>query len=217
MSQPLSIIIVERTGTLKQLSIKDFKEEELYKKCGFKKANDFIKQVEWNAKYDGKKYYIHVFAKSDGRANSENKYDFPPPIDNKLFFGSCAVVAFTKNNDGSKTFVDLSLQLWNKIYEKLFGGFEDLVTTAKEDEEEEDELENIPKEKKTKHGYLKDGFVVDSSETEDEVSASNSEEELDDDDDDEDDDDESNEIVIEDIGSELSEESYDYDSDNKEK
>jgi hypothetical protein len=217
MSQPLSIIIVEKNGTLKSLAIKDFKLEELFKKCGFKKGEDFLKQVEWNAKYDGKKYYIHVFAKSDGRANSENKYDFPPPIDNKLFFGSCAVVAFTKNNDGSKTFVDLSLQLWNKIYEKLFGGFEDLVTTAKEDEEEEDELENIPKEKKTKHGYLKDGFVVDSSETEDEVSASNSEEELDDDDDDDDDDDESNEIVIEDIGSELSEESYDYDSDNKEK
>jgi len=217
MSQPLSIIIVERPGTLKQLSIKDFKEEELYKKCGFKKADDFIKQVEWNAKYDGKKYYIHVFAKSDGRANSENKYDFPPPIDNKLFFGSCAIVAFTKNNDGSKTFVDLSLHLWNKIYEKLFGGFEDLVATAKEDEEEEDELENVPKEKKTKHGYLKDGFVVDSSETEDELTASNSEEELDENDDNEDEEEESNEIVIEDIGSELSEESYDYDSDNKEK
>jgi len=217
MTQTLTIIIVERTGTLKSLTVKDFKEEDLFKKCGFKKADGFVRQTIWNTKIDGKKYTIHAYAKDDGRANSENKYDFPPPIDNKLFFGSCAVVAFTKNNDGSKTFVDLSLQLWNKIYEKLFGGFEDLVTTAKEDEEEEDELENIPKEKKTKHGYLKDGFVVDSSETEDEVSASNSEEELDDDDDDDDDDDESNEIVIEDIGSELSEESYDYDSDNKEK
>ena len=61
MSQPLNIIIVERTGTLKSLAIKDFKLEELFKKCGFKKADDFIKQVEWNAKYDSKKYYIEVF------------------------------------------------------------------------------------------------------------------------------------------------------------
>lgn len=217
MSQPLSIIIVERTGTLKPLTIKDFKEEELYKKCGFKKSEDFIKQVEWTAKYDGKKYYILVFAKSDGRANSENKYDFPPPIDNKLFYGSCAIVAFLKNSDGSKSYVDLSILLWNKIYEKLFGGFEDLATSAKEDEEEEDELENVPKEKKTKHGYLKDGFVVDSSETEDELTPSNSEEELEDDDNDCEEEEDSEEIVIEEIGSELSEESYDYDSDNKEK
>jgi hypothetical protein len=212
MSSPLSIIIVERSGTIKTLSVKDFKEEELYKKCGFKKAEDFIKQVEWNVKCDGKKYYVQVFAKSDGRANSENKYDFPPPIDNKLFFGSCAILSFIKNNDGSKSYVDLSIPLWNKFYEKLFGGFEDLVATAKEDEEEEDELENIPKEKKTKQGYLKDGFVVDSSETEEEISVSNSEDDLDDEDDEVDDNDV--DIVVEEIvGSELSEESYYYDSD----
>ena len=188
-------------------------EEELFKKCGFKKAEDFIKQVEWNAKYEGKKYYVQVFAKSDGRANSENKYEFPPPIDKKLFFGSCAIIAFTKNTDGSKNYLDLSIPLWNKIYEKLFGGFEDLVKTAAEDEEEEDELANVPKEKKTKHGYLKDGFVVDSSETEDEASPSNSEEETEDDESEEEEADGEEDMVIEDIGSELSEESYDYESD----
>ena len=58
MSQPLNIIIVERLGTLKSLSIKDFKEEELFKKCGFKKAEDFISQIEWNVKYESKKYFI---------------------------------------------------------------------------------------------------------------------------------------------------------------
>jgi len=209
MSQPLNIIIVERTGSLKSLAIKDFKLEELFKKCGFKKADDFIKQVEWNVKYDSKKYFIEVFAKTDGRANSENKYDFPPPIDTKLFFGSCAIVAYLKNSDGDKNYTDLSLQLWNKIYEKLFGGFEDLAATAKEDEEEEDELANVPKEKKTKQGYLKDGFVVDSSDGDEELSVFNSEssdeEELEDSEESEE-----NDIVIDDIGSELSTESYDY-------
>ncbi len=219
MSQPLNIIIVEKTGTLKSLAIKDFKLEELFKKCGFKKADDFIKQVEWNAKYDSKKYYIEVFAKTDGRPNSENKYDFPPPIDTKLFFGSCAILAYLKKDDGSKSYVDLSLQLWNKIYEKLFGGFEDLAVTAKEDEEEEDELANVPKEKKTKQGYLKDGFVVDSSDGDEEQSGSGtesgSEEESENDDSEESEEQNDDDIVIEDLGSELSEESYDYESDEK--
>lgn len=211
MSQPLTIVIVEKVGALNSLSIKDFKVEELYKKCGFKKGNGFIKQVEWNAKYDGKKYFVEVYAKTEGRGNSENKYDFPPPIDSVLFFGSCAIVAYVKQDNGSKCYVDLSLQLWNKIYEKLFGGFEDLAATAVEDEEELDELAKVPKEKKTKQGYLKDGFVVDSSDTEENVSGSGSE--LDDDEDTEETgEDGDDDIVIEDLGSELSEESYDYDA-----
>ena len=216
MSQPLSIIIVEKGGNLKILTIKEFKLEDLYKKCGFKKGDDFLKQVEWNAKFDGNKYFIEVFAKIDGRANSENKYDFPPPIDTKLFFGSCAILAYFKKDDGSKVYTDLSLPLWKKIYEKLFGGFEDLVTSAIEDEEEIDELANVPKEKKTKQGYLKDGFVVDSSDAEENSSHSESddfEKELDES---EEESDEQNlgetDIIIEDLGSELSEESYDYDS-----
>jgi hypothetical protein len=208
MAQPLSIVIVEKEGTLKSLSIKDFKLEELYKKCGFKKGDDFIKQVEWNAKYEGEKYYIDVYAKTEGRANSENKYDFPPPIDSKLFFGNCAVLAYTKKTDGSKSYTDLSLPLWNKMYEKLFGGFEDLSATAAEDEEEEDELANVPKEKKTKHGYLKDGFVVDSSDAEEETVSSSYDEE--DDSEETEEPEVDNDIIIEDLGSELSEDSYDY-------
>ena len=108
MSKSLNIVIVEKLGNLKILSIKDFKLEELFKKCGFKKADDFIKQVEWSVKYEGQKYFIEVFAKTEGRANSENKYDFPPPIDTKLFFGSCAILAYLKKNDGSKIYTNLS-------------------------------------------------------------------------------------------------------------
>ena len=207
MTKPLTIIIVEKCGSLKTLSIKDFKMEELYKKCGFKKGEDFLKQTEWNVKYNEEKYYIEVFAKTEGRPNSENKYDFPPPIDTKLFFGSCAILAYNKKTDGSKYYIDLSLDLWNKFYEKLFGGFEDLSATAAEDEAEEDELDKIPKELKTKQGYLKDGFVVDSSDTDEEdgdsfetIDDATALEK------------EDVNVVdeIEDIGSEMSEDSYDY-------
>ena len=159
----LTIIIVDKTGLLKTLHVKDFNTDDLYKKCGFKKNDDFIQQTEWGVKIPSEKdkIYIRIFAKTTGRANNENKYDFPPPIDNKLFFGNCAIVAQIRDTPTTFKHIDLTIPLWDKIYEKLFGGFEDLSASAKEDEEEEDELQNVPSEKKTKDGYLKDGFVID--------------------------------------------------------
>jgi len=197
---PLDIIIVEKTGVLKSLSIKQFTIEELYKKCGFKKGSDFIKHVEWNVKYEEQKVFLEVYAKTNGRANSENKYDFPPPIDTKLFFGSCAIVAYCKPLDKQKMYINLSLPMWNKIYEKLFGGFEDLSATALSDELEEDELDRIPSKYKTKQGYLKDGFVVEDDNSEDSFTNDLLDEQNKDDDDDD-----TNDL---DAGSELSEDTY---------
>ena len=218
MSQPLNIVIVEKTGVLKLLSIKDFKEDEIFKKCGFKKAEDFTKQHQWNIRIEGNKYLVQVYAKIDGRANSENKYDFPPPIDTKLFFGNCAIIAKKQNlnEDGKFIYTNLSVELWEKMYEKLFGGFEDLAATALEDENEIDELQNVPKSKKTKSGYLKDGFVVDSSDTEDEEYADSDEDEDEDDNEtaiskDENEEGEE-ELNLEDVRSELSDDEYDYSS-----
>ena len=198
--------IVEKAGTLKSLNIKDYKEEELFKKCGFKKVDGFEKQTEWNVKISGQgKYLVSIFAKTDGKANTENKYDFPPPIDSTLFFGACAIICSCKQDDGTFALCDLSLELWEKIYEKLFGGFENLAATCVEDEEEEDELANIPEGMKTKQGYLKDGFVVDSDESEHSYNSEDDENTSDDVDDCNDDEDELN---LEDIGSELGEEDY---------
>jgi hypothetical protein len=210
---PLTILIIEKNGNVKEMEIKNFKEEELYKKCGFKKCEDFLKHHEWNnVKIDGNKYSISMYGKIEGRANSENKYDFPPPIDNKLFFGNCALVAKIKREENKINYVNLNSILWNKIYEKLFGGFEDLTKNAIVDEEEEDELANVSKNKKTKHGYLKDGFVVDSDGEDDDNFDDDSYS-------DEDSDDLENiecsaennndDIILEDLGSELSEEEYD--------
>jgi hypothetical protein len=213
MAQNISVIIVDKSASLKSLTIKDYKEDELYKKCGFKKADGFVKQTEWGVKIEGKKYVVAVFAKTEGRANTENKYDFPPPVDTVLFFGSCVLVCSIKKDENVWELSSLSLELWEKIYEKLFGGFEDLAATCAEDEEEEDELESIPASKKTKQGYLKDGFVVDSESSDDK-------EEYGSDEDDEEEEDESEEqeevLEIEDIGSELSEEEYESSSEDDE-
>lgn len=212
MSKLLEIIIVQKNGTLKPLNVKELDEAKLYLKCGFKSSEYFCKQVDWNVKIKGTKYLVQVFGKKEGRANLENKYDFPPPIDKTLLFGSCAIVAKTKQKDDKWYYTNLSVALWNEIYEKLFGGFEDLSATQKEDEEEEDELEHIPKEKKTKHGYLKDGFVVDNSDDDDDYdddtvdeSVNDHVEELD-----KENDDSNDEQDFPDVYSELSEEEYIY-------
>ena len=205
-NKALTIIIVEKGGSLKTLAVKEYKVEELYKKCGFKKSDGFSLQVEWPVKLDGQRFLIQMYGKLEGKANMENKYDFPPPVDKNLYFGACAIVGMIKDD---RSHINLSIELWNKIYEKLFGGFEDLTATCNEDEEEEDELENIPKHMKTKKGgYLKDGFVVDSSDTEEENTGSDDEEESNEPSDDAENADADEELELEDVGSELSEETY---------
>jgi hypothetical protein len=210
---PLGVIIVEKTGLLKLYNIKDFKENELYKKCGFKKSDGFNKQTDWTIKYDGKKYIVSMYGKIEGKANTENKYDFPPPIDSKLFFGSCVLVAKIKDESNVAILTSLTIPLWDKLYEKLFGGFEDLTNAIIEDEMEYDELDNISVSKKTKKGgYLKDGFVVDTDE--DECDINNSEDEYESDTNEESNNEPEEPINIIDIGSELSEESYEYSDDD---
>jgi len=161
----VTFITVEKNGSLKENDIEEklICAEELSKKCKFKKVEGFSKRTQWN--YSSKnekenvssKIVVELWAKDDGIANSENKYEFPPPVDTDLFFGACALIA----RDAKNSYVNLTKEKWNKIYEYLFGGFESL-TTNDDDDEEEDELESIPKNRKTRDGYLKDGFVVDS-------------------------------------------------------
>ena len=152
-----SIVIVDKNGDLKAQEYKSENTDELYKKCSFKKADGFGKVAEWTYSKKGENMItVELWARNDGQANQENKYDFPPPADSELFFGSCALLA----KDSNMNIVDLTLEKWNKVYEHLFGGFETLADNEDEDDEEEDELDNIPSSMKTKDGYLKDGFII---------------------------------------------------------
>lgn len=215
VKQELEIVIVEKTGTLKSLKIKDFKEEDIYKKCGFRKVGAFSKKATWTTKIDKVKYTTLLYATEEGSANNENKYDFPPPVDNALFFGNCAIVCKTTQIG---TYANLPVKLWTRIWEKLFGGFEDLALTCAEDDAEIDELDSIPASKKTKQGYLKDGFVVDSGDSEQDESTSDDEENDDEkqkDSEEEDGEDDEGEEEGGCSGSELEEEDYDYSDDEK--
>ena len=179
-SEKTQIVIVSKSGSLSQCVVETNKETTLdeltailSKKCGNKKSDGFSCYHTYKYKNKSKSksksnkgtsssasiIYIDVWCKTDGRAGQENKYELPPPIDEIIFFGNMALVARLDK----QTACDISIELWNKIYEKLFGGFEDLEATAQEDENEIDELALIPACKKTANGYLKDGFVVDDS------------------------------------------------------
>jgi hypothetical protein len=80
-----TLLIVEKSGNIKELNVKQYVEEDLYKKAGFKSDTGFKCQTTWNVEIDQKKWDISVFAKTTGRAGQENKYDFPPPVDSTLF------------------------------------------------------------------------------------------------------------------------------------
>lgn len=159
------IVLIEKTGVAKTLTVKDFTEETLYKKAGFKLREGFSLQHTWGTE-DGIDQSIKLYAKRNGRAGQENKYDFPPPVDSALFFGSCVLVG---NDPKTGAIVDLESDDWEEIYEYLFGGFEDIGSDDECDEEDidtDDELVAIKNAtgeevKQTKQGYAKDGFIVD--------------------------------------------------------
>ena len=152
-------IIIEKNTNKKEVNINidTIDIEKLSKICGFRKHNDFENHIIWETEFEDNVYDIYLFGKVNGRANTENKYDFPPPVDNVLFFGNCLLVSCF---NGTNVLSDLTIKQWDNIYEHLFGGFEDLGSETSS----EDELENVPDDMKTEEGYLKDNFVVDDNE-----------------------------------------------------
>ena len=141
------IILVKKTGELQEINY-DSSSDSLYKKAGNKKLDNFNSIIRWDIQQKNSTYSYTVFGNKEGKANFENKYEFPPPIDNVLLFNSC-VITKTKG----ERYYDLLMEDWLQVYEKLYGGFEDLVSEEESEEEYEGEL--------TRTGYAKDGFVVD--------------------------------------------------------
>jgi hypothetical protein len=187
--QAVSLVLIETNGTLKTLKAKEVSLDTLYKKCGFRVNDDFLCRHTWNVSLpcgssttcgssaEKEQYIVSLWAKKTGKANFENKYDLPPPLDKELFFGTCALVRTKAPSVAAQasaaqdgTLLDLTKEKWLKIYEQLFGGFEDI---GDEDEFSEDELANVDPALLTKDGYLKDDFVVSDKETISEATSAN--------------------------------------------
>lgn len=205
-----SILLVEKSGSVKELAAKSLTEEDVYKKAGFKSPDGFECATTWTETVDTKSYVISLYGKTSGRAGQENKYDFPPPVDNILFFGTC--VLLSRDNNGR--IVDLTKAEWLKIYEHLFGGFEDLNDDEEEEASEDDtEEEALPR---TKEGYAKDGFIVDDTVEDAEDEEDDEDEEEEDDDDEEDEEDDEDEEDEEDDLEDLEDDDEDEDDDEEE-
>jgi len=117
--------------------------------------------------YEVEDFKIVIYGNQEGKAGQENKYEFPPPFDKNLFFNECYLVKYSSNDLNPQC---LSIEEWTEIYNKLYGGFENLTDHDEEDEreiEEENQLLNNPTIKFTKEGYIKDDMVVDDDEDED--------------------------------------------------
>lgn len=160
------LVIIEKSGSSKSV-IYDPKnitsiEEFLCKKCGFKTLTDFKCVNSWTTTFNNINYELKVFGKTKGKAGSENKYEFPPPIDNTLLFGNCIAVLYNEQNE----IISMSEDEFNDIMEFLYGGFEDIGSS---DSETESETESEEMDKPlTKQGYVKDDFVVSDDEEMDE-------------------------------------------------
>jgi hypothetical protein len=86
------IIVIDKSGTIKSTNVKEVSAENMYRKAGLKSGENFKLQHTWG-KSDGLDCNVCLYAKTaPSRAGQENKYDFPPPVDNTLFFGSCVLV-----------------------------------------------------------------------------------------------------------------------------
>lgn len=152
----VAIVIIQKNGDSVSQEVRDASGENLYKRVGLRVPGSFAKRVSWKVGCDGNSIYISLYAKDSGNAGQENKTELPPPIDKDLYFGKIAIVA-SKDEEGEEP-VDLPLEIWKGVRDQLFGGFEDLG----EDDSSESE-DDIAPEMMTKHGYEKDGFVVDES------------------------------------------------------
>ena len=166
------IVLISKEGTVETKTVKNLDFSSIFKKCSFRNDKDFDFRHMWKVKLNKEQYNIAFYGKNKGFANTENKYDLPPPLDSTLFFGKCLLIRLKDDADpknfSSDEINDFNSEEWEKIYEKLFGGFEDLggVDQDKQDElEDKDELEDVPDDCLTKQGYLLDGFVVDSEGT----------------------------------------------------
>ena len=197
------VILIEKTGTIKETNIKKFNKDELFKKCKFKDNNNFEKRHTW--KFND--FFISIFAKDSGRANTENKYEMPPPVDKNLFFGNILACSHKEKELTNDNIKNLSKVEWNNFYEKQLGGFEDLEEDSERSNDEDDEeYDSDMIDDET--GYLKNSFVVSGDEPIETENANDDEEE--EEEYDFSGDSESDEPSLESVNSELSAEEYEY-------
>jgi hypothetical protein len=136
----MKIIVVHRSGSLRVNTVDDL--TELYRVGKYKTDKDFMLLHKWGV--------YELWGKQTGKPGNENKYEWPSPHENSLFFGTLCIV---------KPGADLDLEEWTQWYNIKMGGSEKLEYEL---ESEEDSV--YSDDEFTTEGYLKDDFVVEDTE-----------------------------------------------------
>ena len=87
-----SIVLIDKNSSIKQTRVKNLTKDTLYKKCGFKVSGGFELRTTWKVNIEDDNMNIELWSRDYGKVGTENKYDFPPPVDKALYFGTCAVL-----------------------------------------------------------------------------------------------------------------------------
>jgi hypothetical protein len=87
----ISFIIVDKTGNLNESNVD--KLENVYKKCGLRKSEDFTKVMVYNLNNET---VIELWGRVVGRNNTKNPFVFKLDTSIKLF-GPAAIICIKKN------------------------------------------------------------------------------------------------------------------------
>jgi hypothetical protein len=145
------IITINKLGELGEYNSKNVSILNLFKICNYRNNNNFELLCSWNDEYE-------LYGKKVGRSGNENMYEFPPPIDKELYFGTLCIIKKTDTHENQNQ-TQFSIKEWKHFYNKQMGGFEDLELN------EENSVDSVySDEEYTEEGYIKDNFVVDNKE-----------------------------------------------------
>lgn len=130
------VIIIEKEN-LKEEVIDDM--NNLYKKCKFKKQEDFLELMSWNYK----DFIFKLFGKVKGKSHTKFLYKFPDF--EKNIYGNISIICLYKDQ-----YYDLDLNLWNEFlnnYKKNISEENFEKTILENENEEEEELDDDDDEK----------------------------------------------------------------------
>ena len=126
----VQILVIEKCGNINNNKIQSI--DDLYKKCGFRKSDDFEMINVW--KY-GDSINIELWGRVVGKENNKNLYNFISSIDRSIY-GNCSLVAKDNNN-----YIDLTHEMWNEFTTN--NKVEKINTTINKLEDSVENLKNL--------------------------------------------------------------------------
>ncbi len=132
----LSVIVIEKAGTLRLTTMKEYSEQDLFKKCGFKSANGFEKLHSWQV---NDSLVVSLYGKQTGKADALSEFAFPENMPVKTVYGNCVLVGSVPGSAG--VMYPLTLEVWEEIRPLVYQSAQDAAEKREESDDEEESEE----------------------------------------------------------------------------